>query len=55
MNLNGYLRLYCKIKEIPAPPKRCRVCNGELDAKWKARQHGHLCLRCLMAKRRLTK
>ena len=46
MILNGYLRLYCAIVGLPLPPKRCRVCGGEVDLKWKARKAGCICLDC---------
>jgi len=44
--LNGYLRLYCTIVGIKSPPPRCRVCQSELDAKYKKRKAGYLCLNC---------
>lgn len=44
--LNGYLRLYCKIKGIPPLPPRCRKCGAELDAGYKKRKAGYLCLKC---------
>ena len=42
-NLNGYCRLYCKIKGIPI----CRKCGERLDIDYKKRKRGKLCLRCL--------
>lgn len=48
----GYLRLYCLIKGIPPPPKRCRVCRGEMDAKYKGRHCGYLCLACYRERNR---
>jgi hypothetical protein len=42
----GYLRLYCKVMDILGAPKRCRVCNGLLDAKYKGRNSGSVCYRC---------
>ena len=44
--LNGYLRLYCRIKGLPLPPKRCRKCGGEVDAKYLKRNVGYLCIEC---------
>jgi len=44
--INGYLRLYCGIMGIEPPPKRCRVCGGELDTKYISRKCGYLCLTC---------
>jgi len=33
--------------ECPHPkPKRCRVCGGVLDTKYKERHRGYLCLEC---------
>jgi hypothetical protein len=47
---NGYLRLYCKIRGIPPPPPRCRICKAELDAKYQKRKSGYLCLKCYRQK-----
>ncbi len=51
LNINGYLRLWCKIHGLPMIAKRCRICGEELDPKWEARNNGYLCLKCLYKKR----
>ena len=48
---NGYMRLAGYIRGVFIP-KRCRVCSGELDAKYKKRGYGYLCLSCLRERRR---
>ena len=42
----GYLRLLYKIFCIPREIKSCRVCDGDLDDKYKARGQGYLCYKC---------
>ena len=46
MIFNGYLRLYCAIRGITPPPKRCRVCGGEVDNHYGGRHCGFLCYEC---------
>ena len=46
---NGYLRLLAKIVGIKNAPRRCRVCEGVLDGKYKKRRAGHLCIECFRA------
>jgi len=48
---NGYIRLAGLIRGVFIP-KRCRVCGGELDSKFKKRGYGYLCLPCLGGRRR---
>jgi hypothetical protein len=42
--LNGYLKLYCKIKGVPCPI--CHICGHVLDGEYKKRKHGLLCKNC---------
>lgn len=58
MILNGYLRLYCKIKGVVRPdgspliPERCRECGGEVDERYKARHRGYQCRDCFNKEKR---
>ena len=55
--INGYLRLFRKIYEIPDDrgmrriPKPCRVCGGDVDFDYWKRNKGYLCRDCFEKER----